>query len=202
MTGRLLSLVLGALCVALCGCQSAAAPRNGAAGPVHPTTPSAASTAVSGLRRVHSPGAVDDDMHLVRGQCHASGSTAATVRPDPACTPGAIDPAVTQATIATTICKPGWTATVRPPVTATEPWKRKLMADYGLTGSLRGYELDHLIPLEFAGANSTSNLWPELGATPNPKDAVENRLHREVCAGRLPLAVAQQEIAANWTTAR
>ena len=39
--------------------------------------------------------------------------------PDQACTPGARNPAVTQATIRTTICKPGWTATIRPPASVT-----------------------------------------------------------------------------------
>src|SRR5579871_5396607 len=41
--------------------------------------------------------------------------------PDPSCTPGALNPDVTQATIASTICKTGWTATVRPPLSVTEP---------------------------------------------------------------------------------
>ena len=35
--------------------------------------------------------------------------------PDPRCTPGSIDPYVTQADIRSTICKTGWTGTVRPP---------------------------------------------------------------------------------------
>jgi len=30
---------------------------------------------------------------------------------------------------------------------------------------------------------------------------VESQLHDLVCAGRVPLAAAQQAIAANWTTA-
>jgi hypothetical protein len=37
--------------------------------------------------------------------------------PDPACTPGALNPDVTPATIGATICMSGWTATVRPPTT-------------------------------------------------------------------------------------
>src|SRR5579872_5329391 len=39
--------------------------------------------------------------------------------PDPTCTPGSIDPAVTQATILSTICVNGYTKTVRPPVSYT-----------------------------------------------------------------------------------
>ena len=36
---------------------------------------------------------------------------------------GALNPAVTQATIRTTICVSGWTATIRPPVSYTAPLK-------------------------------------------------------------------------------
>ncbi|MGW4529241.1 hypothetical protein [Amycolatopsis sp. NPDC004378] len=40
--------------------------------------------------------------------------------PDPACTPGALNPDVTQASIGSTICVSGWTATIRPrPATPT-----------------------------------------------------------------------------------
>jgi hypothetical protein len=61
------------------------------------------------------------------------------------------------------------------------------------------YEEDHLIPLELGGSPaSPSNLWPEKGATPNPKDAVENAAHRAVCSGRMTLAAAQRAIAGNW----
>jgi hypothetical protein len=35
--------------------------------------------------------------------------------PDTAPPPGVINPNVTQSNIAQTICRPGWTATVRPP---------------------------------------------------------------------------------------
>ena len=76
------------------------------------------------------------------------------------------------------------------------------MADYGDTGTTSSYELDHLVPLELGGANSTSNLWPEPGGSPNAKDGVESRLRAEVCGGKLTLAAAQQEIASNWTTAK
>lgn len=180
-------------------------------------TPSAASTdahrkptptptvnptpASGGLHVVHTPGVVVDDMHLKAGQCHARGTTATTVLPDPACTPGAIDPAVTQANIKTTICVKGYTSTIRPPLSATGPAKRASMADYGITNAAT-VEYDHLVPLELGGASATSNLWPELGATPNPKDNLESTLRAEVCSGKLTLAAAQQEIAANWTTAK
>jgi hypothetical protein len=121
-------------------------------------------------------------------------------RPDPTCTPGALNPAVTQASIDRTICVEGWTATVRPPESITEPEKAASVAAYGDTGSLGDYEYDHSVPLELGGAtNDPRNLWPEPGATPNPKDAVENELRKQVCDGQIRLAQAQREIVTNWT---
>src|SRR5258707_1172531 len=73
------------------------------------------------------------------------------------------------------------------------------MAAYGDAGSLGDYEYDHLVPLELGGAtNDPHNLWPEQGASPNPKDTVENKLRSEVCDGQISLAAAQREIVNNW----
>jgi hypothetical protein len=154
----------------------------------------------SGLRVVHSPGTVSDDAHLTPGQCHARTAAGGAPLPDPSCTPGAIDPAVTQSNIADTICRSGYTATVRPPASDTGRWKIRTYVFYGLDTGTRG-EYDHLVPLELGGSNATSNLWIEPGSIPNPKDKVENRLRDEVCAGELTLAAAQQAIATDWTTA-
>lgn len=122
--------------------------------------------------------------------------------PDPACTPGATDPTVTQANIGTTICVRGYTAQVRPPVSYTDPLKKALMERYGATGSASQYELDHLVPLEVGGApRLVRNLWPE-PVTSHPgsieKDHLENYLHAQVCAGRMSLTDAQRAVAANW----
>ena len=123
--------------------------------------------------------------------------------PDLRCTPGSVDPRVTPDNIHQTICKPGYTATVRPPVGYTNPLKRDLLAAYGRAGDdPRAYELDHLIPLALGGApTDVANLWPEPDATPNPKDTVEHRLQREVCDGRLSLMDAQRGIVTDWRTA-
>ena len=119
--------------------------------------------------------------------------------PDPLCTPGAVDPAVTQSNIASTICKPGYTDSVRPSPDFTRPLKLISMKDYGFTGDPGDYEYDHLISLELGGApRDTRNLWPEYPKSPNRKDAVENAAKREVCALRLRLADAQTGIATNW----
>lgn len=119
--------------------------------------------------------------------------------PDPSCTPGATNPAVTQANIDVTICRSGWTETVRPPESYTEALKYTDMAAYGDTGSAGGYEEDHFIPLELGGSpTSQLNLWPEPGASPNPKDAVEDAAKRAVCDGNMTLAAAQKAIATDW----
>lgn len=121
--------------------------------------------------------------------------------PDPHCTPGTLNPQVTQATINETICKTGWTGTVRPPTSVTGTLKRQIAQAYGLAPSAKG-ELDHLVSLELGGALADpANLWLEPGKIPNPKDAVENKLHAAVCSGLVPLAAAQQAIARDWTTA-
>lgn len=130
--------------------------------------------------------------------CHARGRGLSSL-PDPHCTPGAISPAVTQGTIQSTICSYGYTDSVRPRESVSEPEKEASLAAYGDSGPLHAYEYDHLVPLELGGApNDPRNLWPEPGRTPNPKDAVERRLRELVCAGELPLATAQRRIATNW----
>lgn len=134
------------------------------------------------------------------GSCHSGNGL-----PDPRCTPGAVNPQVTQANIASTVCEHGWTATIRPPASYTNKLKRQQIALYGYSDvKLRDYEEDHLISLELGGAPADpANLWPEFdgGKTPNPKDAVENALKRAVCARQVTLAAAQQAIASDWKTA-
>jgi hypothetical protein len=74
--------------------------------------------------------------------------------PDPACTPGALNPDVTPITIGATICTSGRTATVRPPTTYTEPLKVQMMTAYHVGTDTSAFELDHLVPLELGGAPS------------------------------------------------
>jgi hypothetical protein len=167
--------------------------------PVPPGSVPGVSAAIPGvLAAVADEGRVTYTVTLRPGQCHARDDGRL---PDPACTPGSTDPRVTQASIATTICRAGWTATVRPPASATDRAKHDVAYPaYGIPAGTPS-ELDHLVPLELGGSNDISNLWPEAGRVPNVKDAVENRLRAEVCAGRVPLAAAQLAIASNWETA-
>ncbi|MBK5187285.1 MAG: hypothetical protein JJD97_03515 [Gemmatimonadaceae bacterium] len=115
--------------------------------------------------------------------------------PDPAKTPGASLPVT-----AADICLSGYSRKVRNVPAAV---RREAYALYGIRSHEPGeYEVDHLISLELGGSNSIRNLWPESFRT-HPwnayvKDALENELHRRVCAGTMDLAKAQQVIAANW----
>nr|WP_134007258.1 hypothetical protein [Streptomyces sp. 846.5] len=144
------------------------------------------------------------------GSCHF-GDDHGQPLPDHHCTPGALSPAVTQATLSATICrKGGYTSTIRPPAAVTDKEKAANAKSYGYTGTLHDAEYDHLISLELGGdPNDPRNLWVEppspghrAGAGPNnPKDAVETRLHTAVCNHQVTLSAAQQAIATDWQTA-
>jgi hypothetical protein len=104
---------------------------------------------------------------------------------------------VTQANIHTTICRAGYTATVRPPTSYTTHLKiLQLAADPRYVNrDPSDYEEDHAISLELGGdPKDPRNLWPE----PHPRsfvtDTAENQLHAAVCSGRTTLAAARAEI--------
>jgi hypothetical protein len=128
--------------------------------------------------------------------------------PDPHFTSGVTNPDVTQANIKETICKSGWTATVRPPASYTNNLKKEGITQYGYDDSkLSDYEEDHFIPLEIGGnPKDPNNLWPEpynttidgktIGA--HQKDKVEDLLKKQVCAGTITLKEAQDQITSDW----
>ena len=121
------------------------------------------------------------------------GAPAGTVVADPVRTPGVLNPDVTQATIRSTICVHGWTKTVRPSVEYTNGLKAKQMRVYGETGSLSGYQEDHLISLELGGhPTDPRNLWPEPYPRASAVDQIENDLNAHVCDGSLSLRDAQE----------
>jgi hypothetical protein len=109
-------------------------------------------------------------------------------------TPGVLNPDVTQATIRSTVCRPGWTRTVRPPVSYTNALKARGLRQYGLRGPPSSFQEDHLISLELGG-NPTDprNLWPEPYPRASAVDKIENELNHRVCTGSLSLAQAQRE---------
>lgn len=123
--------------------------------------------------------------------------------PDHRLTPGVTNPDVTQSNIQETICRSGWTATIRPQAAYTTALKAKQLTALGIAHpDLSKFEEDHLISLELGGSpTDPRNLWPE-PYVPVPgakqKDRVENFLKRQVCSGALSLAKAQQEITKDW----
>ncbi len=206
---RMLLAVVAGTGITVCGCAAAPTPQ------MNPTGAAPATTTVGVAPATEPPlgptpgaptpapvGACGFPMPPP-GTCH-SGTFDGQPLPDPVCTPGSTNPAVTQANIHDTICRAGWTATVRPPVTVTDKIKAASARAYGLGADARG-ELDHEIPLELGGdpgsLTDVANLWFEVGPIPNPKDGIENTLNHATCAGLITLATAQTAIDHSWPTA-
>jgi hypothetical protein len=136
----------------------------------------------------------------------ATFSCVAADLPDPALTPGAINPDVTQANIDTTVCVKGWTKTVRPPASYTNRLKKLQIRHLGYVDSNpRDYEEDHLIPLSLGGhPTDARNLWPQPRKSEwsaARKDELEFALYKGVCHGEVSLDDAQRAFAANWIEA-
>lgn len=128
--------------------------------------------------------------------------------PDPDLTPGVRNPLVTQDNIKSTICRSGWTKTIRPSVGITNKIKRASMAAYGIPAAdIHKGELDHLISLEDGGAPADpKNLWFEywylnvngLDEGAHQKDKAETATKRAICTGKITLADAQKQLATDW----
>jgi hypothetical protein len=109
-------------------------------------------------------------------------------------TPGVLNASVTQSTIRSTICRRGWTTTIRPPTEYTSALKLRQMGAYGETGPPTAYQEDHLISLELGGhPTDPRNLWPEPYPRASEVDRVENDLNAQVCSGALTLVEAQRK---------
>ncbi|HEX5308941.1 MAG TPA: hypothetical protein VFW38_07665 [Solirubrobacteraceae bacterium] len=132
----------------------------------------------------------------------ASGSSSRCIEhdglPDPHCTPGAISAGVPL----TAICAFGYSHSVRPPESYTEPLKLAQMRAYRLPCSPSRYEEDHLVPLSIGGApRDPRNLWPEPRSGPNnaeQKDHLETWAARMACARHIPLGQLRHEMATDW----
>ena len=117
--------------------------------------------------------------------------------PDRTCSPGAYYSRLTKRRICSETFR---TSDIRH---VTDGTKHAVEIAYGLAP--KGYgstlEIDHIVSLELGGSNAAANLYPE-AAAPEPgyheKDRLENRLHRLVCAGQLPLGSVQRAIAVDW----
>lgn len=155
------------------------------------------------------------DQLLDQSLCHAAtsvrtlaqhrpiGQAGAPVPPDRSATPGAINPAVRQANVGTTICNAAWLAAHEPSASWANAARRRLAAHSSQRLNPETFNLDLLVPVSLDGTSGDDrNLWLlpwENGA--DAKDRIERALHREVCAGRLPLASAQAMIARDWVDA-
>src|SRR5436309_280106 len=110
-----------------------------------------------------------------------------TASPDYSPPPGVLNPFVTQASISSTICKPGWTRTIRPSVRYTNALKLKQLKERHMPQTPSAVELDHWISLEIGGhPKDQKNLWPQPYANIGPagsakmKDTLENALNTVV----------------------
>ena len=115
-----------------------------------------------------------------------------------------LNPAVTEETLASTICLPGWTATVRPPASYTNHIKKQRMHELELPLELiADFQLDHKISLSLGGAPSDPrNLVLQDEDEAHQKDVVEKCLPRAVCEGRVSLRAAQEAMWRDWRAAR
>jgi hypothetical protein len=127
---------------------------------------------------------------------------AAHVLPDPSIAPGKLNPDVTNHTTAATVCKSGWTATVRPPTSWTNKLKKTLVPE---GRQMADGELDHRLSIEDGGAPAdAANLWFEIYADhygARVKDVLETKLKDGVCKGKIGLDEARNALLGNWLTA-
>jgi hypothetical protein len=82
-----------------------------------------------------------------------------------------------------------------------EDTQRRVFAAYGISPRAGEFEVDYLITPDLGGAESDRNIWPQPYSTKwnaRVKDRLEQRLHQLVCDGKLDLATAQHDIAADW----
>ncbi|WP_436850243.1 hypothetical protein [Streptomyces monashensis] len=217
LLGRAVPSLVVLSCLALAGCSSSGSHSGGgSAGKNGASAVGSSNTAGAGGSVGEIPvGAGPQSTYTVQqqpaaGSCHYRYEKGEPLE-DLKCNPGATSPAVTQANLATTICrKGGYTKNIRPPEAITGKEKRLNAASYGYKGSLGDAEYDHLISLQLGGdPNDARNLWVEPadpGHKPgsgvnNLKDPVETKLHTAVCSGKVTLKAAQNAIVTDWTTA-
>lgn len=122
-----------------------------------------------------------------------------TVAPASGFARGAADLAVTQANIGQTVCRLGYTHSIRPPKEWSQALKARLLWEQRLPGTPADYELDHLIPMGLGGApRDPANLWLQRWDEARLKDEDEHKLYYAVCSGRMTLEQAQRRMLDKW----
>jgi Putative zinc-finger len=131
------------------------------------------------------------------GQLTELGDPHTTARPIAYLTPGA-----TRGVATTELCamRGATKRTISPRV------RQAVVRDYRMElVSARDYELDYLITPELGGSDDRRNLWPERYSSERwnarVKDELELLLPKLVCAGTVPLATAQHDMATDWIAA-
>jgi hypothetical protein len=115
-----------------------------------------------------------------------------------------LNPAVTQATIQSTICMTGWTRAVRTPFAIIDRIKSEKLRAVGFIDADRSrFQLDYIIPLSLGGApddrrNFQLQRWGEAAE----KDMLEACLQRLVCAERVTLDEARGAIWRDWRASK
>lgn len=113
-------------------------------------------------------------------------------RPVPVFTPGAVSTLDARA-----LC-----AGERPSRVVSVEARDQVLAEYRMLGvPPDAYELDALITPELGGTTARANLWPQrYDAVWNArvKDGLESLLAARVCAGTMPLQIAQDALARDW----
>lgn len=116
--------------------------------------------------------------------------------PDNACTPGAytVLPRFPRHPGEPSVC----ITKDRPSLPVAQ--RRKLLVEYGVPGwTGRDGELDHRVPVFLGGLTVEDNLWPERGAIPNRKDALEVLVRRRICVDRtMRVRTAVRLFLADW----
>ena len=143
------------------------------------------------------------------GSCHFRIAGNGMRLPDPACTPGAVNPTIT----ADVLRDPSFRTGEERDDLTSEAAKKVVYDWYGVTppddnrGPGQVCELDHLISIGLGGSDALENIWPQCGPVDVPvgqrefkiKDAhAELGLMRQVKAGA-DLAEIQHKIADDWT---
>jgi hypothetical protein len=113
---------------------------------------------------------------------------------------GRTNPAVTQATVHSTICVSGYTATIRPPWSVTSKVKAEMAAEQHV--AVADVILDHVVPLEGGGAPGSltdhRNFMLQPRAQSYVKDRLEDEMRDDICSGRVLLHTAQVAMADGW----
>ena len=118
--------------------------------------------------------------------------------PDRSLTPGA-----TRRATVSDICSNAHEEVVR---AVPASLRQEVLQKYGIGEvSASDYEIDYLIAPGLGGAEDVQNLWPQSYRSSvwnaHVKDALEERLHQMVCAGKLDLPTAQHDISTDWIAA-